>query len=154
MSLQELITTSTLTTDNSFFLLKWVSTIILSEKIASHEIIDLLKQQALQVHDFSGGNASNDSFRLDDGEPLIEKTMEHWLLPMRASIQSCAVGSRGQTIIHDVTQNSYDHDLVLVISKRTVFTKSWPIPEKISLMSEDLMIVGGGRIGEMVAKKA
>jgi len=50
------------------------------EKIASHEIIDLLKQTGTsEFMDFSGGKLQLIAFRLDDGAPLIDKTIGEYM---------------------------------------------------------------------------
>ena len=69
------------------------------EKIASHEIIDLLKQTGTsEFMDFSGGKLQLIVFRLDDGAPLINKTLftERLLLPAMdiPSYQGAPLNSR------------------------------------------------------------
>lgn len=125
------------------------------EKIASHEIIDLLKQTGTsEFMDFSGGKLQLIVFRLDDGAPLIDKTMSELALfsedpPYRA----VAIARDGTTIIPRGATRFKEHDLVFVISKRTGIQEAMSYSGKNNIDVKRLMIVGGGKIGELVAKK-
>ena len=125
------------------------------EKIASHEIIDLLKQTGTsEFMDFSGGKLQLIVFRLDDGAPLIDKTMSELALfsedpPYRA----VAIARDGTTIIPRGATRFKEHDLVFVISKRTGVQEAMSYSGKNNIDVKRLMIVGGGKIGELVAKK-
>ncbi len=125
------------------------------EKIASHEIIDLLKQTGTsEFMDFSGGKLQLIVFRLDDGAPLIDKTMtEVALLNEDAPYRAVAVSRDGTTIIPRGSTKFKEHDLVFVISKRGGVQEVMSYSGKNNIAVKKLMIVGGGRIGEMVAKK-
>lgn len=125
------------------------------EKIASHEIIDLLKQTGTsEFMDFSGGKLQLIVFRLDDGAPLIDKTMtEVALLNEDAPYRAVAVSRDGTTIIPRGSTKFKEHDLVFVISKRGGVQEAMSYSGKNNIAVKRLMIVGGGRIGEMVAKK-
>ncbi|OFY41771.1 MAG: Trk system potassium transport protein TrkA [Bacteroidetes bacterium GWF2_40_14] len=125
------------------------------EKIASHEIIDLLKQTGTsEFMDFSGGKLQLIVFRLDDGAPLIDKTMtEVAILNEDAPYRAVAVSRDGTTIIPRGSTKFKEHDLVFVISKRSGVQEVMSYSGKNNIAVKRLMIVGGGRIGEMVAKK-
>jgi len=125
------------------------------EKIASHEIIDLLKQTGTsEFMDFSGGKLQLIVFRLDDGAPLIDKTMtEVAILNEDAPYRAVAVSRDGTTIIPRGSTKFKEHDLVFVISKRGGVQEVMSYSGKNNIAVKKLMIVGGGRIGEMVAKK-
>ncbi|MEN6619029.1 MAG: Trk system potassium transporter TrkA [Rikenellaceae bacterium] len=125
------------------------------EKIASHEIIDLLKQTGTsEFMDFSGGKLQLIVFRLDDGAPLIDKTMtEVAFLNEFPPYRAVAISRDGDTIIPRVSTKFKEHDLVFVISKRGGVQEVMSYSGKNNIAVRRLMIVGGGRIGEMVAKK-
>ncbi|MFA5849655.1 MAG: Trk system potassium transporter TrkA [Bacteroidales bacterium] len=125
------------------------------EKIASHEIIDLLKQTGTsEFMDFSGGKLQLIVFRLDDGAPLIDKTMtEVAILNEDAPYRAVAVSRDGTTIIPRGSTKFKEHDLVFAISKRSGVQEVMSYSGKNNIAVKRLMIVGGGRIGEMVAKK-
>ena len=125
------------------------------EKIASHEIIDLLKQTGTsEFMDFSGGKLQLIAFRLDDGAPLIDKTIGELSSSNEEPLyRAVAVAREGQTIIPRRDTKFKEHDLVFVISKRAGVHEVMAYSGKNNINVRRLMIVGGGRIGEMVAKK-
>jgi len=124
------------------------------EKIASHEIIDLLKQTGTsEFMDFSGGKLQLIVFRLDDGAPLIDKTMADYPVVGEQQYHAVAISREGTTIIPRSNTRFKEHDLVFVISKRTGVQEVMSYSGKNNIDVKRLMIVGGGRIGEMVAKK-
>jgi len=138
-----------------FFTEMGIDLLFYPEKIASHEIIDLLKQTGTsEFMDFSGGKLQLIVFRLDDGAPLIDKTMSELALfsedpPYRA----VAIARDGTTIIPRGATRFKEHDLVFVISKRTGVQEAMSYSGKNNIDVKRLMIVGGGKIGELVAKK-
>ncbi len=124
------------------------------EKIASHEIIDLLKQTGTsEFMDFSGGKLQLIVFRLDDGAPLIDKTLADYTVVGEPQYRAVAIAREGKTIIPRSSTRFQMHDLVFVISKRTGVQEVMSLSGKNNIDVKRLMIVGGGRIGEMVAKK-
>ncbi|MDP3453722.1 MAG: Trk system potassium transporter TrkA, partial [Bacteroidales bacterium] len=124
------------------------------EKIASHEIIDLLKQTGTsEFMDFSGGKLQLIVFRLDDGAPLIDKTLADYTVVGEPQYRAVAIAREGKTIIPRSSTRFMMHDLVFVISKRTGVQEVMSLSGKNNIDVKRLMIVGGGRIGEMVAKK-
>ncbi|MDD2419130.1 MAG: Trk system potassium transporter TrkA [Bacteroidales bacterium] len=124
------------------------------EKIASHEIIDLLKQTGTsEFMDFSGGKLQLIVFRLEDGAPLLDKTMADYTAEGDLQYRAVAIAREGNTIIPRSNTRFKLHDLVFVISKRTGVQEVMSYSGKNNIDVRRLMIVGGGRIGEMVAKK-
>ncbi|MFA6769649.1 MAG: Trk system potassium transporter TrkA [Bacteroidales bacterium] len=124
------------------------------EKIASHQIIDLLKQTGTsEFMDFSGGKLQLIVFRLEDGAPLIGKTMADYPVVGNQQYHAVAIAREGTTIIPRNNTRFNEHDLVFVISKRTGVQEVMSYSGKNNIDVRRLMIVGGGRIGEMVAKK-
>lgn len=125
------------------------------EKIASHEIIDLLKQTGTsEFMDFSGGKLQLIVFRLDDGAPVIDKTVsEVSLITEDSPYRAVAIARDGRTIIPRASTQFKERDLVFVISKRSGVQEVMSYSGKNNIDVKRLMIVGGGRIGEMVARK-
>lgn len=124
------------------------------EKIASHEIIDLLKQTGTsEFMDFSGGKLQLIVFRLDDGAPLIDKSMADYPVVGEHQYHAVAISREGTTIIPRSNTRFKEHDLVFVISKRAGVQEVMSYSGKNNIDVNRLMIVGGGRIGEMVARK-
>jgi len=124
------------------------------EKIASHEIIDLLKLSGTSEYmDFSGGKLQLVAFRLDDGAPLIDKTLEDCTMAGEPQYRAVAIAREGRTIIPRHSTRFQMHDLVFAISKRESVSEVMGYSGKNNIDIKRLMIVGGGRIGEMVAAK-
>ncbi len=124
------------------------------EKIASHEIIDLLKQTGTsEFMDFSGGKLQLIVFRLDDGAPLLDKTLADFTAAGELQYRAVAISREGKTIIPRSSTQFKLHDLVFVISRRSGAQEVMSLSGKNNIDVKRLMIVGGGRIGEMVARK-
>ncbi|MDD3033209.1 MAG: Trk system potassium transporter TrkA [Bacteroidales bacterium] len=125
------------------------------EKIASHEITDLLKQTGTsEFMDFSAGKLQLIVFRLDDGAPLIDKVLGDLTISSEEPLyRAVAIARDGQTLIPRRNTRFKEHDLVFVISKRAGVQEVMSYSGKDNINVRKLMIVGGGRIGEMVAKK-
>ncbi len=124
------------------------------EKIASHEIVDLLKQTGTsEFMDFSGGKLQLIVFRLDDGSPLIDMTMSDYISSEIPKYRAVAIAREGKTIIPRSSTEFKLHDLVFVISKKECVKEVMSFSGKDSIDVKRLMIAGGGRIGEMVAKR-
>jgi len=125
------------------------------EKIASHEITDLLKQTGTaEFMDFSAGKLQLIVFRLDDGAPLIDKVLSDVSISGEDPLyRAVAIARDGQTVIPRRNTQFKEHDLVFVISKRAGVQEVMSYSGKDNINVRRLMIVGGGRIGEMVAKK-
>ncbi len=125
------------------------------EKIASHEITDLLKQTGTsEFMDFSAGKLQLIVFRLDDGAPLIDKVLGDLTISGEEPLyRAVAIARDGQTLIPRRNTRFKEHDLVFVISKRAGVQEVMSYSGKDNINVRKLMIVGGGRIGEMVAKK-
>lgn len=124
------------------------------EKIASLEITDLLKQTGTsEFMDFSGGKLQLIVFRLEDGAPLLGKQMGDFKSDNPLDFRAVAIARDGKTIIPRTNTRFLLHDLVFVISKRTGVQEVMNLSGKNNIDVRRLMIAGGGRIGEMVAKK-
>lgn len=125
------------------------------EKIASHEIIDLLRQTGTsEFIDFSSGKLQMIVFRLEEGAPLLDKSMKETAYPGNDPLyRAVAIAREGRTIIPRADTRFKEHDLVFVISKRSGVQQVMDYSGKTNIDIRRVMIVGGGRIGEMVARK-
>lgn len=124
------------------------------EKIAAMEIVDLIKQSTTsEFVSFGNGKLQLLMFRLDEGAVLIDKSpadlnFEVDNLPFRV----VAISRDGETIIPRGSTKFRLNDLVFVISKRENVKEAMAYSGKNHLDIRRLMILGGGNIGEMVAK--
>ena len=132
-----------------------IDIIFYPEKIASHEIVDLLKQTGTsEFMEFDKGKLQLIVFRLDDGAPLIDKTLADFdYLGGDMPYRAVAINRDGETIIPRGSTRFKMNDLVFVISKKEGSKEVMLYSGKDNIDIKRLMIIGGGRIGEMVARK-
>lgn len=125
------------------------------EKIASYEISDLLKQTGTtEFMQFAGGRLQMVVFRLDDGAPLIKKCVgDMYPNDAYAPYKAVAIARNGSTIIPDNDTRLQENDLVFVICTKEGVKQAMSYSGKNEIDIHKLMIVGGGRIGEMLARK-
>lgn len=125
------------------------------EKIASYEISDLLKQTGTtEFMEFSGGRLQMVVFRLDDGAPLIKKCVgDMYSQESYSPYKAVAIARKGVTIIPDRETRFQENDLVFLICTRDGVKEAMSYSGKNNIDIRKLMIVGGGRIGEMLARK-
>lgn len=125
------------------------------EKIAAYEIIDLLKQTGTtEFMEFARGILQMVVFRLDDGAPLIKKNFSDLDSQANAlQYKAVAIARNGSTIIPTPDTKFLQNDLVFVICTREGVKKAMSFSGKNEIDIKRLMIVGGGMIGEMLARK-
>ncbi len=125
------------------------------EKIASYEIIDLLKQTGTtEFMEFSRGALQMVVVRLDDGAPLINKTEKDICTEEHKDMfKPVAIARNGNTIIPDSETKFMENDQLFLICTRDGVREALKISGKHEIEIKSIMIVGGGRIGEMLAKK-
>ncbi len=125
------------------------------EKIASYEISDLLKQTGTtEFMEFARGRLQMVVFRLDDGAPLIQKHVYDMLrLGNETPYKAVAISRNGTTIIPDRETRFMENDMVFVICTKEGVKEAMGYSGKNEIDVKKLMIVGGGRIAEMLARK-
>ena len=127
------------------------------EKIAAAEIVGLLKRSAsTESIDFARGKLQMAVFKLEEDSPIIDKKLSDFAnvassdaLPFRV----VAISRGNETIIPRVDTKFKYHDLVFIISKREGMETLMQYIGKSNVEVNKLMILGGGPIGEMVAKQ-
>lgn len=130
-----------------------VDSIISPESIAAKEIIDLLNQTAAtEVFEFSGGKLSLFLIKLDQNAKVIDKTLlqvakEYPDLNFRA----VAIHRHGTTIIPKGDDRFLIDDLAYVITKPEGIDHMITLSGKPKIDINNVMIVGGGRIGRFAA---
>ncbi len=125
------------------------------EKIASYEISDLLKQTGTtEFMEFGRGMLQMVVFRLDDGAPLIQKHVYDMLkLGNDSPFKPVAISRDGKTLIPTRDTKFIENDLVFVICTREGVKQAMSYSGKHEIDIKKLMIVGGGRIAEMLVNK-
>ena len=123
------------------------------EKIAAAEIVDLLKQSDVsEFVDFARGQLQMVVFRIDEESKLLNKTSAD--LPCDAEnppFRIVALTRGGETILPQRDTLFKRGDMAYVVTKRDRVDELMALAGKRYLDIKRLTILGGGRIGEMVA---
>jgi len=132
-----------------------IDALVSPEDIASNEIIYLLHQTAAtEVYDFSGGKLSLFLIRLEENAPVVHKTLnriaeEFVNLDFRAG----AIKRNSQTLIPKGEDMFLPGDLSYVITKPEGVEDLMKLGGKVRLDIRNVMIIGGGRVGRITARK-
>jgi len=125
------------------------------EKIASYEIVDLLKQTGTtEFMEFARGLLQMVAFRLEEGAPLIDKCVSDISsFTGKSQYKVVAIARDTDTIIPNQQTKFIENDLIFVICTKEGVQDAMSFSGKKEIEIKNLMIVGGGKIGEMLAKK-
>ncbi len=127
------------------------------EKIASDEIIDLLKHTAsTDSMDFARGKLQLVVFRLDDDAPILDMKVAEFTAAMtaassQAQLRIIAIARKGETIIPKFDTRFAYNDHLYIIAKREGVPAILKFLGKDNIEVDKVMILGGSEIGEMVA---
>ncbi len=131
-----------------------IDSLFYPEKIAANEIVNLLKESATsEFMDYSHGKLQLVVYRLEDGAPLIDKTVSEFTNKENLLYRTVAISRNNETIIPRSDTKFKMNDVVFIISKKEGVEEAMSFSGKEKLSVKSLMILGGGRIGEIVAKK-
>ena len=127
------------------------------EKIASDEILDMLKHTAsTDSMDFARGKLQMVVFRLDDDSPILDMKVAEFTAAMAAAsveaqFRIIAIARKGETIIpkFDTKFNYNDH--LYIIAKREGVPTIMKFLGKDNIEVDSVMILGGSEIAEMLA---
>ncbi len=126
------------------------------EKIASDEIVDLLRRTAsTESMDFARGKLQMAVFKLEDDSPLLDLTLAEFTAAVqteRIQFRVVAISRNEKTIMPKPDMKFKYHDLVFIISKREGIGQIMQFLGKSNVEVNRVMVVGGGQIGEMVAR--
>ncbi len=128
---------------------------IYPEMIAANEIVGLLQQTGMaDLVDFSGGKLSMSMVRLDQNDPLVGKSLgEATSGTDPPGFRAVAITRDTQTLIPKGGDRFQANDHVYVITSKTGMDEFMKHTGKIQYDIHDIMILGGSRIGEKVAKQ-
>lgn len=128
--------------------------IVSPEDIASQEIINLLKQNvATEAHDFAGGKLELLMFKLEPNAAAINKTLEEVVENYKhIDFRALAINRRQNTFIPKPNDVFREGDLVYVITKPHAIKELMQLSGRTKVSINNVMIVGGGRIGKQTAK--
>lgn len=123
------------------------------EKIAATEIGDLLKQSDVSDFvDFARGQLQMVVFRIEEGSKMLNMSSADFPYPLDSlPFRVVAIARGGETIIPGPDTLFKRGDMVYVISRRDYVGELMSWSGRQYLHIKRLTILGGGRIGEMVA---
>ncbi len=131
-----------------------IDAMVCPEEIASQEIINLLNQTAAtEIFEFSGGGLSLFLIKLEENAPVIRKTLneiaeENPHLDFRA----VAIHRNSRTIIPKGDDMFLPNDLSYVITKEEGVDDLLKLGGKTKIDIQNIMVVGGGRVGRNACK--
>ncbi len=131
-----------------------IDEILCPEKIAANEIVRLLNiPAAIESFNFSDGKLSLFMVRLEKNSPVIGKSLieiarDYPELDFRA----VAIYRNSKTIIPKGNDIFYENDLAYVITKSSKTNEIIKLSGKEIYSINNVMIVGGGRIGKITAQ--
>lgn len=132
-----------------------IDLLISPEDIAGHEVINVLHQpEAIEIFQLSEGRLSVFLIRLEENAPVFNKTLieiakEYGHLDFRA----VAIHRGMETFIPAGTTKFLPGDLVYVITKPEAMSELLKLGGKEKIEVNNIMLVGGGRVGRVVAKR-
>ena len=124
------------------------------ERIAAEEVINLLGHSSTtEFVDFSGGKLSLVVFRLEPNSSLIGLSISGFDEDQPLSYRTVAIMRDGQTLIPKSTDTYMVGDMVYVISRHDSVADVMALSGKSSVNINNMMILGGSRIGVQIAKE-
>ena len=129
------------------------------EKIASEEIIDLLKHTATtDSMDFARGKLQLAVFKLDEDSPLLDLKVAEFTAKVAAVSEDAqfrivAIARHDETIIPKFDTRFKTGDHIYIIARKEAIVHLLKFIGKNNIEVSRVMVLGGGKIGEMVAAK-
>ena len=125
------------------------------EDIAAQEIISLLKQNAsLETYDFSGGKLQLFMVKLESEAEIIGKSVEEVTEQYQhIDFRIAAIHRRQNTFIPQNDTVFQLADMVYVVTKPHAIKDIIRLSGKKQINVHNVMIVGGGRVGRITAKR-
>ena len=123
------------------------------ERIAAEEVINLLGHSSTtEFVDFSGGKLSLVVFRLEPNSSLVGASIAGFD-EESLNYRTVAIMRDGNTIIPKSSDTYMVGDMVYVISRQGAVSEVMALSGKSSVNINNMMILGGSRIGIQIAKE-
>lgn len=130
-----------------------IDSLFYPEKIAATEIVNLLKQNtASEFMNYSHGKLQLIVYKLEECSPMVDRTVAELRERTQNLFRCVAVSRDGKTIIPKSATRFKTGDVVYLVSKKEGMEQALSLSGKSKVAIRNLMILGGGRIGEMVAR--
>lgn len=131
-----------------------IDSMVCPERIASKEIVKLIKQPAAtEIYDFTDNKLSLILLRLDEKAPVLNKTLNQIASEnAKLDFRAVAIHRNQKTIIPKGDDMFKNGDLAYVITKPNAIDSLMKLGGKETIDIRNVMIVGGGRIGRKTAQ--
>ena len=130
-----------------------IDSLFYPEKIAATEIVNLLKQNtASEFMNYSHGKLQLIVYKLEECSPMVDRTVAELRERTQNLFRSVAISRDNKTIIPKSATRFKVGDVVYLVSKKEGMEQALSLSGKSKVSVRNLMILGGGRIGEMVAR--
>lgn len=129
--------------------------LISPEDIAGEEVIDLLEQPAAtEIFDLSGGKLSVFLIKIENDAPVVHKTLNQIAKEIgHLDFRAVAIHRGDETFLPTGDTTFEPYDLVYVITKPEACNQLLELGGKKKVDVNNIMIVGGGRVGKVIAKR-
>jgi trk system potassium uptake protein TrkA len=144
-----------LTPENSpYFTELGIDFMIYPEEMAAMEVVNLIhRTSATDVLDFEDGKLSVIGIRLDRNAPVIRKNLKDVALEFpKIEFRIVALHRNFRTIIPKGNDRFLPNDQIFIITKPGGHDTILKLAGKENIAFENVMILGGGKIGKRVAK--
>ena len=130
-----------------------IDSLFYPEKIAATEIVNLLKQNtASEFMSYSHGKLQLIVYKLEECSPMVDRTVAELRERTQNMFRCVAISRDSKTIIPKSATRFKLGDVVYLVSKKEGMEQALSLSGKSKVAIRNLMIIGGGRIGEMVAR--
>ena len=125
------------------------------EDIAAQEIISLLKKNASsETYDFAGGNLQLFMVKLEPEAEILGKTVDEVIDQYEhIEFRVAAIHRRQSTFVPQGDEVFQVSDMVYVVTKPHAIKDIIKLSGKKQINVHNVMIVGGGRVGRITAKR-
>ena len=125
------------------------------EDIAAQEIISLLKKNASsETYDFAGGNLQLFMVKLEPEAEILGKTVDEVVDQYEhIEFRVAAIHRRQSTFVPQGDEVFQVSDMVYVVTKPHAINDIIKLSGKKQINVHNVMIVGGGRVGRITAKR-
>ncbi len=134
-----------------------IDILISPEDIAAHEVINLLKNPtATEIYNLSDGKLSIYLFRIEKDAPVVGKSLDEVASSFDykdLDFRAVAIHRGNETFLPTGTTIFQSDDLVYVISKPDLLATMLGLSGKEDLDINNVIVVGGGRVGRVIAKR-
>ncbi len=128
---------------------------IYPEKIASKELVGLLQQTgSTDIFNFSGGKLTLYAIKLEEDALMANKTLKETTEGIdHQNFRAVAITREGQTIIPRGEDKFLPGDMVYMVSNQSGVPSLMEYSGKKKIDINNIMILGGSRIGMLTAKE-